>query len=197
MVLSLAACGAFKGQSNYLQSITLNVTLINGQAPSGQTGFVNLVGNGGTIQLQAIGNYTDKKTVDLTNQVTYNVTPDPDHNIDAFGNLLLPPCQPGSCPAPGSGPPYTSGTVEYSPTGLLTAVEPATCTYVDVAPLDSKGVPEPPAWYYVGDYVVTVTFEGVTSQPIYVPIASSAGDQYYGGQENNPAAYCDSGTYSG
>jgi hypothetical protein len=100
---------------------------------------------------------------------------------------LLPPCLPGGCPSPSSGPPYTSGTVEYSPTGLLTAVEPATCSWVDIGTSTSA------AWFYSGDYVITVTYDGVTSQPFYVPIASSAGDQDYppnSGNENNPDGLC-------
>ena len=166
LALSLASCGAFSGQSNYLQTITLNVELVNGAAPSGVT---SLEGMGGTIQLQAIGNYTDKKTVDLTNKVTYTVVVDPNNNLDGDGGVLLPPCQPPSCPVP-SGPPYTSGTLEYDNTGLLTAVEPAKCTWENTDPSGSS-----PAWVIVGDYAVTVTFEGVTSQPLYIPIASAGG----------------------
>ena len=194
LAVSLVGCGAFKGDTSDLKSITLTVALINGQPPSSQSGFVNLQGNGGTIQLLATGEYTGGTTKDITHVATYNVVVDPQHNMDAFNNTLLPPCAPPSCPDP-TEPPYTSGTVEYSPTGLLTAVEPATCTWVDVEPLDGTGKPQNPSWFYTGDYVVTVTFQGITSNPIYVPIASSAGNQFYGGQENNPSGYCDSGSY--
>jgi len=57
-------------------------------------------------------------------------------------------------------------------------------------PLDKDGNPQPPAWFYSGDYVVTATFGGITSQPFYIPVASSAGNQYYNGQENNPNGLC-------
>jgi hypothetical protein len=180
LAIGLLGCGA----TNNLQSITLNVTLVNGVAPTGQSGFVNLQGNGGTIQLQAMGNYSGSKSKDLTKSVTFTVVVDPEHNVDAFGNTLLPPCQAPSCPTPAN-PPYTQGTVEYSPTGLITAVEPATCTWID-----TSSDPTKPSWFYVGDYVVTATYKGVTSQPVYIPVASSGGLQTTG----NPKGVCDAPT---
>jgi hypothetical protein len=187
LVFSLLGCG----NTDKLQSIQLTAALINGVAPTGQSGFVALQGNGGTIQLLATGSFTNGKTKDLTGVVTYTVVVDPNYNQDAFGDTLIPPCVPGTCPVPGSGPPYTNGTVEYGPTGLITAVDPAACTFEDVAPLVG-GVAQTPSWVVVGDYVVTATYNGITSQPFYVPVASSEGNQYYDGQENNPNALCDS-----
>jgi hypothetical protein len=172
LVLVLAGCGG----SNNLQSIQLNAKLVNGVPPTSQGGFITLEGNGGTIQFQAIGTYNSKKTKDLSNVVTYNVVVDPAHGVDQNGAALLPPCV-----APCSDP--SKGTVEFNTTGLITAVEPATCSWVNLA-VD----PSPtPAWFYSGDYVVTASFGGVTSQPVFVPIASSAGiyDQY-----SNPASLC-------
>lgn len=177
LALTLLGCGA----TNKLQTITLSAALINGQKPSGQSGIYNLQGNGGTIQLLATGNYSNKQGVDITNHVVYSVTVDPVHNLDAFGNTLIPPCK-APCATGGQ------GTVEYSDTGLITAVEPATCTWVDVGPDDKTQ-----AWYYVGDYVVRVSMDGVTSQPIYIPIASSAGnpdDIFDGISGNNPTMQC-------
>jgi hypothetical protein len=186
LALSFAGCAG----SNNLQSITLSAKYINGVPQTSQSGFITLEGNGGTIQLQATGEYSSTKTKDLTNLVTYSVSVDPANNTDAFGNILVPPCTPGKCPNPGQAPPYASGTVQFSPTGLITAVEPATCTWVDIAPLGANGTVPTPAWFYSGDYVVTATFGGVTSQPVFVPIASSAGNQFYNGQENNPTGAC-------
>ena len=193
-LLAVASVGC--GGSNHLQSIQLSAKLINGATPTTQSGFTTLEGNGGTIQLQAMGAYSDTKTKDLTTVVTYKVEVDPVNNTDAFGNVLLPPCVTGSCPSPAS-PPYGNGTVEYSPTGLITAVEPATCTWIDIAPVVTVGTAPPPAWFYSGDYVVTATFDGITSQPFYIPVASSAGAQYYPlSQEgnanylNNPDGLC-------
>ena len=160
LVFSMLGCGA----TNKLQTIQLNVALNDGVVPSGQSGVATLQGNGGTIQLQAIGISSNEKQSDLTDKVTYTVVVDPAHNLDVFGNTLIPPCQSPSCPAPAQ-PPYTNGTVEFSSTGLITAVEPATCTFPD----GSAG--------YIGDYVVTASFAGITSQPIFIPVASSLDDK--------------------
>ena len=156
LIFSLLGCGT----TNHLQSITLTVP--NGTALQG--GVYNLKGDGSTLQLKATGNYSNSKTKDLTNAVTWNVVIDPVYTLDAFDNALLPPC---ATPCQTAG----QGTLEYSPTGLVTAVAPATCTWIDVSP-----VGQPAAWFFVGDYQVTATFGGITSQPIYIPIASSAGN---------------------
>ena len=166
LAVSMLGCGA----TNHLKSIQLTAALINGQAPTGQTGTVTLSGFGGTIQLLATGTYSGGKTTDLTKVVTYNVIVDPNNSANGSGGTLLPPCQAPSCPSP-SAPPYTNGTVEYSSTGLITAVDPAACTFVNSAPSTSTV----PAWSYVGDYIVTVSYDGVTSQPFYVPVGSAAG----------------------
>lgn len=177
LISSMLGCGT----SNKLQSIQLTANVVNGVSQTGQSGFYNLVGNGGTIQLKATGSYSDGKTKDLTNVVTYSVIVDPVNGIDAFGAALLPPCQ-----APCQDP--TQGTVEFSRTGLITAVEPATCTWVDVSADPTK-----PAWFYSGAYQVTVSFQGITSQPVFLPVASSAGDAdnpTLGLIGNNPTLQC-------
>ncbi len=196
LALSTVGCGAFKGKTNDLQSITLQVSLINGVAPSGQSGFVTLTGNGGTIQLQPMGNYGGGVAKDLTRMATYNVSVDAVHSLDAFDQPLYAPCF-GPCPNPLDG---IHGGVEWDATGLITAVEPATCTFVDSSPLDSKGNPQAPSWSYVGDYVVTATYAGITSQPVYIPVASSTGNasliEPFGDiPDNNPKGFCNSGTY--
>ena len=165
LVFSMLGCGA----TNHLKSIQLTARLINGVIPSGQSGTVTLQGYGATIQLQAMGTYTGSAPKDLTKAVTYTVIVDPNNSSDGNGGVLLPPCQAPACPIPSS-PPFTNGTVEYSPTGLVTAVDPAECTWVNLNPTGTA-----PAWAYVGDYVVTATYDGVTSQPFYVPIGSAAG----------------------
>lgn len=185
LAISMLGCG----QTNNLKTINLTATEINGVPPTSQSGFVTLQGNGGTIQLAATGNYSDDKTKDLSKVVTWTAIVDPQYSLDAFGNTLEPPC---SAPCQTAG----QGTVEYSQTGLITAVSPATCTWIDSAPLNpTTGQPQTPVWFYVGDYVVTATYLGITSQPIYIPIASSSGNTIYNGQVNNPDAFCDSGSY--
>ena len=178
LVFGLVGCGG----SNNLQSITLGASLVNGQPPGSQAGFFTLEGNGGTIQLQATGTYGSGKTKDLTNKVTYTVSIDPVNTVDAFGNALLPPCA-GPCQG-------GQGTLEFNTTGLITAVDPATCTWVDWAP-DKNSV----AWLYSGSYVVTASFGSVTSQPLYIPIASSGGnaDNIFANPPiigNNPSLLC-------
>ena len=182
LALSTVGCGAFKGDTNNLQSITLAVTKENGVAVTGAGGIVTLKGLGGTLNLTATGNYTNGKTVDLTNKVTWSVAVDPNNDLDQNGATLIPPCEAPACPV-GSPGAYTAGTVEWSPTGLITAVEPAACTFVN----DAVEPATDPAWFMAGDYQVTVSYIGVTSQPIYIPVASAAGiyDQY-----SNPTSSC-------
>ncbi len=141
-LLGLLGCG----ETNHLQSITLSS---NGTSVSG--GFINLQGEGGTLQLKATGNYSSTKTHDLTNVVTYTVTP---VGTDDLGVPLPNPPQ----------------TVQFSPTGLVTAVEPFVCSWEDLS-----SDPTAPSWFLAGSYKITVTFQGITSQPLYVAIASSAG----------------------
>jgi len=165
LVFSMLGCGT----SNHLQSITLGASLVNGVPVATQAGFFSLQGNGGTIRLQAIGNYSSGKTKDLTQQVTYSMIVDPINNMDAFGNPLPAPPQ----------------TAQISVTGLVTAVDPATCTWID-----TSSDPKKPAWFYVGAYTATVTFQGITSQPLYIPVASSGGVVTIG----NPNGVCNQPT---
>jgi len=139
LATSLLGCGG----SNKLQSITLGI--------GGTGGFFNLAGIGGTLQLKATGNYSNSKTKDLTNVVTYAVVPE---GVDSTGAALNPPPM----------------TVTMSPTGLMTAVEPAVCTWHNQEPDPTK----PAIWVLSGSYKVTVSFQGVTSQPIFVAVASAA-----------------------
>ena len=132
------------GGSNNLKSITLSI--------GGNNGLFNLKGIGGTLQLKATGTYGSTKTKDLTTVVTYTVVPD---GVDS-GGFALP------------APPLT---VTMSPTGLMTAVDPATCTWVNLQPDPTKA----PSWALSGSYKVTATFGSVTSQPVFVGVASAAG----------------------
>ncbi len=131
------------GTSNHLQTITLS---------SGSTsGTFNVQGIGGTLQLTATGNYSSGKTHNLTNKVTYTMVPDPS------SGYLLPT------------PPLTAG---INATGMITATQPAYCTWTN---LNAADLTKPAAWVLDADYMVTATFEGVTSQPVFVGIGSAAG----------------------
>lgn len=170
LVFSMLGCGA----TNHLQSITLTPA-------QGSGGLFNLIGIGGTLQLVANGNYSNGKTVVLIGQgLVYSIQSDPDNSQDAYGNPLLPP---------------QANTVSLSPTGLLTAIQPAVCTWVDVVPVTPANPTPTPGWAMSGDYIVTASFKGITSQPIYVALASSVGNPNNpslgnGGVDNNPDSLC-------
>ena len=129
------------GGSNKLQTIEISIGDSNT--------IYNLKGIGGTLQLKVTGNYSSGKTHDLTNVATYSIVPDPVLSPD----LPTPPL-----------------SVTLSNTGLLTAVQPGLCTWVDVDP-----DPDKESWAISGDYVVTASFDGMTSQQVFVPVASAAG----------------------
>ena len=132
------------GGSNKLQTIEISI----GDSNS----MYNLKGIGGTLQLKVTGNYSNSKTHDLTNVATYSIIPDP----VLSPNLPVPPL-----------------TVTLSNTGLLTAVQPGICTWQNVQPDPNKVITDP-IWVIDGDYVVTASFDGVTSQQVFVTVASAA-----------------------
>ncbi len=167
LTFSMLGCGT----SNNLRSINLTAALINGAPPTGQSGFYNLEGLGGTVQLQATGVYSSGQTKVLNNvAVTYTMVVDPAANqaIDGNGN-------PYTLPAPPQ-------TAQISVTGLVTATEPAACSWVNLAVPPATT----PSWAYTGDYLVTATYQGITSQPVYLPVASAAGIP----SSTNPTGAC-------
>ena len=124
---------------------------------AGTTGTVNLAGLGGTIQLQVNANYTSGKIVDETNFSTYTITAEgfyTDYSQTPPVEVTMPT------------PPLT---VTINPTGMVTAVDPTVCTWVNVGPSATT-----PSWAYTGDYMITATYGGFTSQPIFIPVASAA-----------------------
>lgn len=122
----------------------------------------DLQGEGGTAQLTATGNYSSNATKNLTINVAYVVTP---IGTDVNSNPLQAP----------------PNTITVSPTGLVTAVTPAVCTY------EAVGTSSTPSWVLTGSYQIVATFEGVTSQPVYIGVASAAGSNASG---NNPTLAC-------
>ena len=124
------------------------ITLTSGST----SGTFNIIGIGGTLQLKAIGNYSSQQTHDLTNVATYAVTP---VGQDINGNALQAPPQ----------------TMTLNATGMATAVDPAVCTWINLQTDPTKS----PAWALTGSYQVIATYQGITSQPVFVAIASAAG----------------------
>jgi hypothetical protein len=96
-------------------------------------------------------NYHSGKVVPVTNAVTYVVTPQ--GTDDNGASLQAPP-----------------NTVTLSTTGMMTAVNPTVCTWVDETPTASA-----PSWFLSGSYQVVANYKGMDSQPIFVGVASAAG----------------------
>jgi hypothetical protein len=150
-MLGLLGCGT----TNKLQSVTLT--------PTGADGFVNLQGEGATLQFKVVANYTNKQGYDQTNKAVYTVTPMGDYETsDTTVAPLLDPPQ----------------TVLMSATGLMTAVEPFVCSWTDFNfPLDRDPANNlKPAWFLLGSYKVVATFKGVASNPAYIAVASAGGN---------------------
>lgn len=115
----------------------------------------DLYGEGGTAQLTATGNYSSKATKNLSAKVTYTVTP--------IGTTE----EGASLSATSATNPQT---VSVSATGLATAVAPFVCTW------HNDGTATTPSWVLSGSYEVVATFGNVTSNPIYLALASAAGE---------------------
>jgi hypothetical protein len=146
VALALIASGC--GTSDYVQSVTLSTA----GASAGASVF-NLSGQDGTLQLVATANYHSGKQVDVTNSVTYTVTP---IGTDQSGNVL---------------PAYGAATVPINTTGLMTAVV-SLCTWEDVG----NPIPTPPQynWVYTGYYQTIAIYKGMQSQPVAIGVGSAA-----------------------
>jgi hypothetical protein len=155
LVFSLVGCGAFQGKTNNLQSIQLSTS--NAVETPGST--LDLVGIGGTLQLYTWGNYSSGVPKLLNDvAVTYQISITPGSEVlDEFGDYVpltaVPP-----------------DTVQMTQNGLLTAVTPFACTWVNTATQGTS-----PAWAIAGSYTVTATYSGLTSPPAFVVLASAAG----------------------
>jgi len=112
----------------------------------------NLVGEGGTLQLHATGVYSTGQRRDLTSRVTFTASVTPGSFTDGGVQLPTPPA-----------------TVMLNATGLVTAVAPFVCTWVDTTPASTT-----PSWAISGSYTFMATFGSVSSQPIFVSVASAA-----------------------
>ena len=125
------------------------------------TPSTNLVGEGGVIQLQAIGVYSTGARKDLTNRVTFTTTIAANSTDDTGAPLATPP-----------------QTILINSTGMITAVAPFVCTWIDTTPASST-----PAWAITGSYQIVATFGSATSQPLFVTVASAV-------SATNPAGKC-------
>lgn len=135
------------GMTNKLQTIEISV--------AGNGGLFNVQGEGGTLQLVVTGNYSNSKTHDLTNVATYTIVPDGNY-LDSDGVTEFPLLDPPQ-------------TITLSKTGLATAVDPFVCTWINLESDPTKTA----KWALTGSYKVTASFGGVTSQPVYIAVASA------------------------
>ncbi len=155
----MLGCNALQ-TTNHLQSIQLS----SSNTTEAVTGTVSIGINGpaaGPIQLYTWGNYSSGVPKLLVGEgVAYQMSLDPDSN---------------SAVDPGTGDFYPLAappdTMELSVTGLLTAVDPSACSWFNSAVPPATT----PAWSMVGAYLVTATYSGFTSPPVYVAAASAPG----------------------
>ena len=115
------------------------------------TGTFGIKGINNVLQLKAVGNYSSTQTRALTNEVTYVITP--------VGTTVTG--------APLPIPPQGMG---INATGLAVATDPAICTYTNVGTATSA------SYALTGWYEVVASFQGISSQPVAIGIASATGD---------------------
>jgi hypothetical protein len=160
-VLLLAAVALLSvscGTSDYVESLALSA--------SGATagGSYNLSGVDFALQLQVQAVYHSGKTIDVTNNSTWTVSPV--GQIATVGLDADPSLFPGG-PLPAYGP----TTVPISTTGLMQGIAQI-CTWVDGTTTSTTGTTydSPPQWAYTGYYQVTATYRNFTSNPIGVGV---------------------------
>jgi hypothetical protein len=157
LAFSMLGCGT----TNHLQSIQVS----SSNTSEAVTGTISIGVNGavlGPVQLYVWGNYSNGKSVLLHGTgVAYQIA------IDADTPFAVDP---------GSGALYLLAalpdTMELSTTGLLTAVDPSACSWLNSAAGTTSTTP---AWSMVGTYLVTATYSGLTSPPVFVAVASAPG----------------------
>jgi len=143
-VTVIAALGLSSCGSYSLKTIDLAVN--TNQAVVAPCGVtVDLKGLGGCVQLQATGNYSNFTSKDLTDRVTYTIAITP-------GSVSMPT-------------PPAGAAVDVR--GRVTAVIPGVCTWVQTGT-------NPITYAESGSYTLTATFGGITSNPVYLPVASAA-----------------------
>ncbi len=161
LVFSMLGCGT----TNHLQSVQLS-TSPTAELPMGT---LNLKGVGGTLQLYAWGNYSSgaKKLLNNVNVVyAISITPGSAAWTGVLGDPNANPAQ----------------TVQLTPNGLLTAITPFACTWINEAVPPATA----PAWAILGTYSVTATYKGLTSPAAFVVVASEAGIA----DTTNPSGAC-------
>jgi hypothetical protein len=177
LVFSMLGCGT----TNHVQSIQLSKSNTSETPMNG----LNVPGISSTLQLYVWENTSNGKAVLLHGEgIAYQIVLDPDNFVDAFGIVLPAPPQ----------------VLNLSTTGLITGIDPAVCTWVDVAGIIPPATTAPPpSWQLSGSYDVTATFGGLTTPPVNIGVASAGGDPSNPalpngeGTNNNPNGLCGPG----
>jgi hypothetical protein len=160
LVFSMLGCGT----SNDLKSIQLSTSNTTAAPP----GTLNLPGEGATLQVYLWGNFSNgtQKLLSTRGDVAYQVAPT-QGSFDQNGDPL----------------PTPPNTVMLSNTGLITAVQPFICTWTNTAVPPATT----PSWALSGSYSVTGTYAGLTTPPVFVAVATQAGNNDNG---TNPTGAC-------
>lgn len=152
LVLSLLGCGT----TRELRSIQLSRSNTDPNAGTGVILFPDA-----PVQMYTWGNYSNgqqKLLNGVGGAIGYQIalTPGSVAGTGTLGN-------------PNATPPET---VQLSPTGLLTPVVPfAVCTFENVAVPPATS----PAFQTTGSYTLTATYQGFTSPPSYIGVATAGG----------------------
>ncbi|MGA2857603.1 MAG: hypothetical protein ABSE40_12080 [Candidatus Sulfotelmatobacter sp.] len=153
LLATLALLSSSCGTGDKISSVSITA--------AGQAGTINLIGLGGTLQLQVMANYTSGKQINETNFATYTITPE--------GTLWD---QATALPTP----PYG---IQLNNTGMIAATATQNgngiCTWLNANTTSTQL--SSPSWFYTGDYTIVATYRGFTSNPIYIPVASGASGQ--------------------
>jgi len=172
LAAGLALMATSCGTSDYLESLQLTSS---GGSSGGN--FFNLAGVDGTVQLQVNAVYHSGKSINVTNDSTWTVTPvgcaTTADNPAYVCNGVLPP--------PTLLPPYGPDTVPINKTGMMTGIVQM-CTWTDAETMvNGTLTPDSPAvWEYTGYYQVTATYRNFTSNPVGVGVGVTASDDFAG-----------------
>ena len=154
-LLASSGCGV----SDSIKSVLLTSSGAN------NNGFYNLPGVDATLQLKVFAVYHSGKQIDITNDVTWNVTPVGCATATDGSNTGA------LCGLGGTLPPYGPDTVPINKTGLMTGIV-GLCTWTDA--IDNAKIPpapaNPPIWEYSGYYQTTASYRGFTSQPVGIGV---------------------------
>ncbi len=145
------------GVSDSIKSLLLTSSGAN------NNGFYNLPGVDFPLQLKVFAVYNSGKQIDVTNYVTWNVTPvGCATNADGSNQSAL-------CSLGGTLPPYGPDTVPINKTGVMTGIV-GLCTWTDAIDGTTGKPATPPIWEYKGYYQTTASYRGFTSQPVGVGV---------------------------